>query len=84
ELKRPPETMSLKTVPAYADLVLEGPVRALDRLAVDDFAVSVDLARRWQEEHASFELNVHSPPGIKLVGIEPSRVMVVKEKRKRS
>lgn len=77
ELKRPPVDCELQPVPASADLVLEGPVRALDRLRAEDFAANIDLSNRWDANQDSFELDVHSPPGIKLAKIEPARVRVI-------
>lgn len=76
KLKNAPEARALRTDPAVAEVLIEGPKAAINKLSNQDLEVFVDLKHRWNGARTHAPLNVSGPPGIRWE-LTPSEVEIL-------
>jgi len=76
KLKNAPEDHTFRTEPAVADVLIEGPKAAINKLSNQDLEVFVDMKHRWGGKRTQAPLNVSGPPGIRWE-LTPSEVEIL-------
>lgn len=65
KFKNAPKARTFRTDPAVAEVLIEGPKTAINKLGNRDLEVYVDLKHRWDGQPTHAPLHVSGPPGIR-------------------
>lgn len=66
KVRNAPKARALRTDPVVAEVLIEGPKAAINKLENQDLEVFVDLKHRWDGKQTHAPLHVSGPPGIRL------------------
>lgn len=75
KVKNPPNALAYRTDPPVAEVTIEGPKVAINKLSDQDLEVFVDMKGHPATRSIQLPLNVSGPPGVKWE-LNPTDVMV--------